>query len=69
MEPLNTGTEEEVAKITIVGSINVSSSSDAVFTAQNFSLAIEDTILISDANVVLLRGHRYGLVGENGKRW
>jgi hypothetical protein len=53
-------------KISIAGAINVSATSDAVFTARGLSLAIEDTLLIDDASFVLLKGHRYGLVGENG---
>lgn len=66
MEVIPNNAEPEEAKISIAGSINVSSTADAVFTAHNFSLAIEDTLVLDDANLVLLRGHRYGLVGENG---
>eukprot|EP01122_Echinamoeba_exundans_P001032 TRINITY_DN1097_c0_g1_i2.p1 TRINITY_DN1097_c0_g1~~TRINITY_DN1097_c0_g1_i2.p1 ORF type:complete len:666 (+),score=127.97 TRINITY_DN1097_c0_g1_i2:217-2214(+) len=58
--------DDDEPKISIAGLINVSSTSDAVFTARGLSLAIEDTLLIDNANIVLRKGHRYGLVGENG---
>lgn len=63
---LEHNSEPEEAKITMAGAITISSNADAVFTAQNLSVAIEDTLVVADANLTLLRGHRYGLVGENG---
>lgn len=58
--------EDEGPKISIVGSIVVSPTAEAVFTARSLSLAIEETLILDESNLVLLRGHRYGLVGENG---
>jgi len=58
--------DSEEPKLSIEGSIKVSATSDAIFTAKGLSLAIEDTLILDGANVVLLRGHRYGLVGVNG---
>jgi ABC-type polysaccharide/polyol phosphate transport system ATPase subunit len=59
---------DEEPKVSMSGAINVSAS-DTIFTAQGLCLAIEDTLILNEANIVLLRGHRYGLVGENGSRF
>ena len=48
------------------GSVFTSTSSDALLAAHDFNLWRDDALLIQDGSFVIMRGHCYGLAGENG---
>ncbi|KAI9002516.1 P-loop containing nucleoside triphosphate hydrolase protein [Hyaloraphidium curvatum] len=65
MENENPGTSPDPPTV-LVGEVRVVASSDAFFTMKSATLGAGDTLLLRDAAMVLQRGHRYGIVGENG---
>ena len=58
--------EESGSEPVLSGELHVMPSGDALFSGRAMVLTVGDTLLLSGATLVLQRGHRYGLVGENG---
>ncbi|GAM19704.1 hypothetical protein SAMD00019534_028790 [Acytostelium subglobosum LB1] len=57
---------EERGEVVLVGEFVVSETDEKVLSAKYVGLAVDDRLLLQDAQFTLLRGHRYGLIGENG---
>eukprot|EP01133_Synstelium_polycarpum_P006733 gene6733-7826_t len=59
-------TPEERGEVVLVGEFHISDSDTKVLSAKYVGLAVDDRLLLQDATFTLMRGHRYGLIGENG---
>ncbi|EFA86319.1 ABC transporter family [Heterostelium album PN500] len=58
--------EEERGEVVLVGEFYISESDTKVLSAKFVGLAVDDRLLLENASFTLMRGHRYGLIGENG---
>ena len=56
----------EDCEVDFEGEITVSAESEAIFSGNKCFLGIGDRLLLQDSKITLLRGHCYGLIGENG---